>query len=183
MMITRRGRLTALAAFGGLALAACSSSPTSAPPAGGGGAHSVVTIHTLSGGGKVLAAGDGHTLYMSNQEKSGKLMCRSSACTTIWMPLTVPTGQHLRVPSGVMGTLSTVTRPDGSKQVTLNRAPLYTFALDHAAGQANGNDAHDSFDGVHFTWHAVTVSGAAAPGPSRSSGNGGGYGGGYAGGY
>lgn len=175
-MITSRGLLI-LAASGGLALAACSSSPTSTPAAGGG-AHSVVAVRSVPGIGKVLAASDGRTLYLSNQEKSGKVLC-TSGCTTIWMPLTVAKGQQLSTPSGVKGKLSTVSRTNGLTQVTLNRTPLYTFALDHSADQAKGNGAQDSFNGVHFTWHAATVSGATAPAPSSPSGTGGGYGGGY----
>jgi predicted lipoprotein with Yx(FWY)xxD motif len=177
MMITKRSVL-ALAAFGGLALAACSSSMTSAAPAGGGGTHAVVAVRSVPGVGKVLTAGDGHTLYMAKQEKSGKLFC-TNGCTSIWMPLTVAKAQHLSAPSGVTGNLSTVTRPDGSKQVTLNRSPLYTFALDQSAGQTKGNGVNDNFNGVNFNWHAATASGAAATAPSGSSGNGGGYGYGY----
>jgi predicted lipoprotein with Yx(FWY)xxD motif len=174
MVIIARAVL-AFAAFGGLAVAACSSSTTSAAPAGGGGAGTTVTVHTVSGTGQVLTADDGHTLYMSDQEMSGRLRCTSSECTSFWMPLTVAKGQQPSAPPGVTGDLSTVTRPDGSKQVTFNGAPLYTFSLDHAAGEAKGNGFTDSFNGVHFTWHAATPSGAASAGTSSPS-SGGGYG-------
>jgi predicted lipoprotein with Yx(FWY)xxD motif len=76
----------------------------------------------------------------------------------------------------VSSKLATLTRPDGSKQVTLNGAPLYTFSFDHAAGDLKGNGFKDTFNGVHFTWHAATVTGAAAPAPSASASSGGGYG-------
>jgi predicted lipoprotein with Yx(FWY)xxD motif len=180
MLINSRSVL-ALAAFGGLVLAGCNSSTTSSAPAGGGGTggtggtHTVVTVHDASGTGQVLTNAAGHTLYLSDQERSGKLMCTSSACTTFWTPLTVATGQQPSGPSAVMSKLGTVTRPDGSKQVTLNGAPLYTFSFDHAAGDAKGNGFKDSFDGVHFTWHAATVTGVAAPPPPMSSSGGGGY--------
>jgi predicted lipoprotein with Yx(FWY)xxD motif len=131
----------------------------------------MVAFRNVSGIGKVLTAGDGHTLYTAEQERSGKLSC-TSACTTIWKPLTVVTGQQPSAPSSVRGKLSTVTRPNGLNQVTLNGAPLYTFSLDHAAGQTNGNGAKDSFNGVHFTWHAATATGAAAPAQTNSSGSG-----------
>lgn len=173
MIVTARGVL-ALAAFGGLALAACSSSTTSSAPAGG---SSTVAVRSVPGTGKVLTAADGHTLYMSEQEKSGKLLCTSSECNSFWMPLTVAKGQQPSAPSGVGSKLSTVTRPGGAKQVTLNGAPLYTFSFDHSAGDTKGNGFKDSFNGVHFTWHAATISGTAAGGSSStSSSSGGGYG-------
>ncbi|HZC51029.1 MAG TPA: hypothetical protein VE441_00825 [Mycobacterium sp.] len=176
-MINARSVL-AIAAFGGLALAACSSSTTSSAPAGGGGsgaANTVVTVRDVSGTGQVLTNDAGHTLYMSDQEEHGKLICTTSECTTFWTPLTVSSGQRPSGPSGVMSKLATVTRPDGSKQVTLNGAPLYTFSFDHAAGDLKGNGFKDSFGGVNFTWHAATVTGAAAPPPSMTSSSGGGY--------
>lgn len=133
-------------------------------------------MRTVAGTGKVLTAGDGHTLYMSQQEvMSGKPLCTSSECTSFWMPLTVAKGKQPSAPSGVSVTLSTVSRPDGSRQVTLNGAPLYTFSFDHTSGQVKGNGFRDSFNGVHFTWYAATTSGAITGGSSSSSSPGGGY--------
>jgi predicted lipoprotein with Yx(FWY)xxD motif len=175
-MINARSML-AIAAFGGLALAGCSSSTTTSAPAGGGGtggAHTVVAVRDASGAGRVLTNGAGHTLYLADQERSGKLICTSSECTTFWTPLTLASGQQPSGPSDVMSHLGTVTRPDGSKQVTLNGAPLYTFSFDHAAGEVKGNGVKDSFHGVKFTWHAATVTGAA-PAPSAPSSGDGGY--------
>lgn len=177
-MINARG-LVAIAAFGGLTLAACSSSTKSseptAPGGGGGSSDPVIAVRDVSGTGQVLTNGQGRTLYMSDQEKSGKLICTSSACTTFWTPLTVASGQKPTGPTDVSSMLSTVTRPDGSKQVTFSGAPLYTFSFDHAAGDTKGNGFKDTFDGVNFTWHAATANGAAAPAPSTSSSGGLGY--------
>ena len=173
-MINARNVL-AIAAFGGLTLAACSNSANSAgPPAGGaGGANEVVGVRQVSGIGPTLTNSAGRTLYMSDQEKNGKLICTSSECNTIWTPLTLASGQQPSGPAQVSSKLATVTRPDGSKQVTLNGAPLYTFSFDHAAGQVNGNGFHDSFSGVHFTWHAATATGTAATATSAPTNNGG----------
>ena len=174
MIIARS--LLAIAAFGGLVLAGCSSSATTSAPAGKGGtggAHTIVAVRDASGAGQVLTNSAGHTLYVADQERSGKPVCTNSDCTTFWTPLTLASGQQPSGPSGVMSNLGTVTRPDGSTQVTLNGAPLYTFSFDHAAGEVKGNGVKDSFQGVNFTWHAATVTGAAPAGSASSRGNGG----------
>jgi predicted lipoprotein with Yx(FWY)xxD motif len=46
----------------------------------------------------------------------------------------------------VTGTLATITRDDGSLQVTYNGLPLYFFSGDQAAGDAKG---------VYTNWEAV----------------------------
>jgi len=170
---------------GVLALAACSSSGGSssgATPASGGG--TTVAVRSVSGTGNVLTDAQGHTLYASEQEANGKVMCTSSACLTFWQPLVVADGMPSG-PSSITAKLTTVARPDGKMQVALNGAPLYTFTEDHSAGQVSGNGFKDSFGSQHFTWHVATPSGiATAPAsPSGGASTSGGYGGGGNGGY
>ena len=160
-------------------LAACSSSassPSGSGPSGSGTDGTTVAVRTVSGA-QVLVDGSGRTLYFSEQERAAhKVLCASSGCTAVWVPLTVPAGNQPSGPADVTGELSTLSRSDGGRQVAFNGAPLYTFAFDHAAGQANGNGQHDSFDGVDFSWQAATVAGAPAPSmPPTSPGYGGGY--------
>jgi predicted lipoprotein with Yx(FWY)xxD motif len=50
-----------------------------------------------------------------------------------------------------MGALATITRDDGSTQVTYNGWPLYRFARDTAPGQINGQGI-TAFGG---TWSAA----------------------------
>jgi predicted lipoprotein with Yx(FWY)xxD motif len=69
-----------------------------------------------------------------------------------------------------------VKRPDGSQQLTYKGMPLYTFAQDTAAGQANGQGIKDV-----GTWNAVTTGAANASSQPASSApaapsSGGGYG-------
>jgi predicted lipoprotein with Yx(FWY)xxD motif len=90
----------------------------------------------------------------------------------VWHPLVAPSGGK---PSGGVGSLGVVRRPDGTEQVTYKGMPLYTFAQDTAAGQANGQGIKDV-----GTWSAVTAGAStpakpATPAPASSSG-GGGYG-------
>ncbi|HEY7890909.1 MAG TPA: hypothetical protein VIC05_01730, partial [Solirubrobacteraceae bacterium] len=80
---------------------------------------------------------------------------------SVWHPLTVPSG---KTPSGSVGSLSVIKRPDGGNQVAYHGMPLYTFAQDKAAGEAHGQGFKDV-----GTWMAVTVSGSAATGTGGSS--------------
>jgi predicted lipoprotein with Yx(FWY)xxD motif len=126
-------------------------------------------VRSVSGTGDVLVDAKGRTLYIADQEMTGKVLCSSDACTAIWTPLTVAAGQQPTGPSQVSSMLATVKRPDGSLQVAFNGAPLYTFSFDHAAGDVGGNGQKDSFGGTDFSWHTATASGAApAPAPSTS---------------
>jgi predicted lipoprotein with Yx(FWY)xxD motif len=114
-------------------------------------------------GGTVLVNSQGMTLYHLSAEQSGKFICTTTACLQVWHPLTAPAGA---IPSGSVSSLSTVKRADGSVQVTYKGAPLYTFAQDKGAGEANGQGIKDV-----GTWSAVTVT--TAPATPSSSGSGG----------
>jgi predicted lipoprotein with Yx(FWY)xxD motif len=172
-----------LIAVGVLTLAGCgSNSGTSSTATSAGSSGDTVTVRH-DGGQTLLATSSGRTLYLSDQEH-GHVLCTSGACEAIWNPLTIAAGGHLRAPSSIASQLSTVKRPDGSKQVALDGRPLYTFSFDHSAGQVNGNGQHDSFDGTSFSWHAATPTGSASAGqaaatpssPYSSGGSSGGYG-------
>lgn len=148
-----------------LILAACSSGATTAPSqppaasvappasvapasAGGSSSSSGETVEAESVGtiGTVLVAGsNGMTVYTFTKDvkDSGKSAC-NAGCIDKWPALTAtgtPTGGD-----GVTGKLGTITRDDGTTQVTYNGLPLYFFANDKAPGDANG---------VYANWEAV----------------------------
>lgn len=171
-MINTRSWLV-VAGFGAMALVAgCSSSGGSGSGSAAGGM--TVALRNVSGD-EVLVNASGHTLYTSEQEQSGKIVCATSDCEAIWTPLTIAKGQQPTGPSGVAGKLGTIKRPDGSIQVTYRGGPLYTFTFDHSAGEVSGDGKKDSFNGTNFVWHAATANGAAVA-PSVSSSGSGGYG-------
>jgi predicted lipoprotein with Yx(FWY)xxD motif len=130
-------------------------------------------------GATVLVNAQGITLYHLSGEQNGKWICTSAGCVQAWHPLSAPTGAS---PTGSVGSLATVKRPDGTMQVTYKGMPLYTFAQDQQPGDAKGQGIKDV-----GTWTAVTAStapssppatstpAAPAPAPAPSSG-GGGYG-------
>jgi predicted lipoprotein with Yx(FWY)xxD motif len=109
----------------------------------------------------------GFTVYWFVPDTSTTSKCTGS-CATFWPPVAGPASAM----SGVTGTLSTITRPDGTKQATYDGHPLYTYAGDTAPGQAKGNGLNAS-GGL---WYEMTVSGStpgAGTGASPSASKGG----------
>jgi predicted lipoprotein with Yx(FWY)xxD motif len=119
---------------------AAEASPTTGAantPASGG----IATIVTAEAGelGTILTTLDGYTLYVfaNDVAGSGTSACEGG-CADAWPPLPVagePSGGE-----GVTGELDTITRTDGSVQVTYDGKPLYLFANDAAPGDTNGKD-------------------------------------------
>lgn len=137
----------------GTATAASSSSATAAasrtatPAASSSAASTVGTAANSTLGKTILVNAQGMTLYKYDRDTSGTSNCTGS-CATAWPPLTVTSGASPSGASGVTGTLATITRTDGAKQVTYNGAPLYTWTQDTKAGDVTG-------DGVN-SFHAAT---------------------------
>lgn len=143
-----------------------SGAPASSPPATGGSGTSTTTVKTAKiGGATVLTNAKGFTLYTFALDTAGKSNCNGT-CAHYWPPLHGPATAG----PGVKGKLGTTTRSDGSKQVTYNGHPVYTYVGDTAPGQAHGNGLKLS-GGI---WHEA-VAGMAAPAPAHSSSSGGGY--------
>jgi predicted lipoprotein with Yx(FWY)xxD motif len=85
--------------------------------------------------GNVLVDGKGMTLYMFTPDTATTSAC-SGGCATNWPPLT---GGTPTLGTGLDASdFRTITRSDGTKQVTFHGHALYTFANDQSAGQTNG---------------------------------------------
>lgn len=181
------GRRRGLVVAGGVAaaallLAACSSSSSSStttttgtpatssttssattPSSSTPSSAAVVTVATVGSHGAVLVNAKGFTLYTYTPDGTGPSTC-TGACAKAWPPLTLPAGTT--TPYGgtsvQAGDLGTVTRSDGTLQVTYQKKPLYTFAGDTAPGQANGQ-------GVGGVWFVVPVSAGAVSVPSQGA--------------
>ena len=150
-------------------LVGCRLKPAASSPAASGGA--TLTARTI-GSQQVLTNSAGLTLYWFVPDTSTTSKCTGS-CATYWPPVKGPATAG----SGVTGTLSTITRSDGTMQATYDGHPLYTYAGDTAPGQAKGNGLNAS-GGL---WYEMTVSGAtpaagAGASPSASASKAGGYG-------
>jgi len=126
--------------------APASAAPPSVAPSATAGTVEARPVGSL---GTVLVAGsNGMTVYIFTEDvkDSGKSAC-SGDCLTAWPALTVPAGGTPIAGTGVAGTLATITRDDGTLQVTYNGLPLYFFANDQAPGDAAG---------VYEKWEVVT---------------------------
>jgi len=145
----------------GSSSAAGASSAASASASSSGTALKTATI----GGVAVLTNAKGLTLYSFAPDTATKSKC-NGACANYWPPVKGPAAAG----PGVTGTLTTITRSDGSMQAAYDGHPLYTYVGDTAPGQAKGNGLNLS-GGV---WHVVSASGGGAPAQSPSSGSGGG---------
>ena len=159
---------TPAAAAGSSAASSPAASASASSPAAAGG--STLDVKTI-GSQQVLTNSAGLTLYWFAPDTSTTSKCTGS-CATYWPPVKGPATAG----SGVTGTLSTITRSDGTTQATYDGHPLYTYAADTAPGQNKGNGLNVS-GGL---WYEMTVSGStpaagAAASPSTSSKGGYGY--------
>ncbi len=118
-----------------------------------------LVVATVGSLGTVVTDARGYTVYVFAKDKPSVSTC-SGACATAWPPLLAGSGEiELQ---GIDRTLvGTIIRDDGTRQVTLNGAPLYRYAKDSQPGQANGQ-------GAGGTWFAATPDGRQATAASDS---------------
>jgi len=186
------GALTAAAAF---ALTACMSSSGSGsssdsssattsttPPAATSQAAPATSndVHVVSDPtlGSIIVDAKGFTLYRFDMDTAKPSVSNcTGGCATAWPPSVAPAASSAvkGIDSKLVGS---ITRADGSKQLTVAGWPMYTFASDSKPGDIMGQ-------GAQGTWFAVTPTGAKAkattsttstmaPAPSSSdSGSGG----------
>jgi predicted lipoprotein with Yx(FWY)xxD motif len=139
----------------------------------------VLTTKTSSGG-SFLTNSAGRAVYLFLADSTGKSAC-DGACAAAWPPV-VATGQPTAAGGAQSSDLGTITRSDGTKQVTYDGHPLYYFVGDTGPGTDKGQGV----DGFGAKWWlvaptgssittAVTVGGSGASSPPASSGGGGGY--------
>ena len=125
--------------------------PTSATAAP---ASPTLAIGTTTKLGQVVVDQSGRTTYVFDKDTPGTTTSAcTGACASLWLAVTA-TGTPSAA-AGISGTVGVITRPDGTRQVTLNGRPLYVFNGDHAAGDANG-------DGIAGIWHAARPTPTAA---------------------
>jgi predicted lipoprotein with Yx(FWY)xxD motif len=135
-----------------------------------------VTLKTEAGtAGTWLADQTGRTLYIFTKDTTSASACYG-ACATAWPPLTT-TGAVTASGNASAGQLGTITRTDGTKQVTYAGHPLYYFQSDTSPGMIKGQ-------AVQGVWFLLGPAGnviqppapppAPAPKPTPTKGGGGG---------
>ena len=147
-------------------VAACSSGATSssaaapaASPAGGSSSSASASGGTVittakSSAGTVLATSSGRAVYLWVKDTGDMSNC-NGACAGAWPPVTT-TGTATASGGATASEIGTITRSDGTKQVTYDGHPLYYFSGDSGPGTANGQGS----DAFGAKWWLVTPTGS-----------------------
>jgi predicted lipoprotein with Yx(FWY)xxD motif len=100
-----------------------------AAPAAATSDSSLVTTFRHPAFGRVLARPDGQALYYWSVEKRDRFRIHcTGSCAKLWPPLIVRRGGTVAATRrGFSGRFGVVRRPDGRRQLTYNRLPLYTY--------------------------------------------------------
>ncbi|MFG3120319.1 SCO0930 family lipoprotein [Streptomyces sp. NPDC048197] len=134
--------------YGGQAGGDSGKSAQTGPSAG------TLALHQDAKLGPVVTDSKGMTLYRFDKDTAEppKSNC-SGSCATTWPP--VP-ADGSSAPAGIAkSALGSVTRADGTKQLTIGGWPAYRYAKDTKAGDTKGQ-------GVGGTWNALTAEGKKA---------------------
>ncbi len=175
--------LASLAAAAGLALTACGSddpspsagSPAPPPPtAVASSAAPAVEGETVSVKaatsplGQILVDPEGRTLYAFTNDTQAQSTC-TGTCAEAWPPLRVAATWTV-APGLDAGVFSTVTRDDGTLQLTAGQFPLYYFSGDARPGDVNGQGSGNVWFVVDPKAQVLTAAGpTAAPAPAPTT--------------
>jgi len=133
-------------------VSAGSPTTTSKPASSGPVALVKVTTTPL---GKIVTTADGSTVYLFKPDTATASVC-IGACAGSWPPVTVtgtPTADGIDAKL-----LGTVTRDDGTMQLTIAGHPVYRYAGDSQPGDTTG-------EGVGGKWFVLGPDGSIITGP------------------
>ncbi|HEX5404483.1 MAG TPA: hypothetical protein VFX16_19525 [Pseudonocardiaceae bacterium] len=110
--------------------------------------------------GTFLTDQTGKALYVYTPDTTTMSNCNGT-CATLWPPVT--SNDMVSASGGAMAAdLGTITRSDGTTQITYAGHPLYYYEGDTAAGQTNG-------EGLMNIWFLLSPSGVRIVGPATGS--------------
>jgi predicted lipoprotein with Yx(FWY)xxD motif len=164
---------TAVIPLTALAVAACggggtaTASPPAAPSKSTTAPAQKATVRVANSRlGRILVDSTSHTLYLFKADSGTSSAC-SGACAVAWPPLR--TGAAPGASGGANAALlGTISRSDGSKQVTYNGHPLYTFVRDRKPGDVTGQ----GLTAFGAAWFAVSPAGNQISSQSIGHGHG-----------
>lgn len=99
--------------------------------------------------GSFLVGRNGMTLYTYAKDQAGTSTCYAQ-CAQTWPPYLVSPGVQPKLQTGISSVLTdTITRADGTTQLTYRGLPLYYYAGDSRESDAGGQ-------GLGGVWYVVT---------------------------
>jgi predicted lipoprotein with Yx(FWY)xxD motif len=134
---------------------AATTTPSSTASAPSAAAATTVSVKHASKLGTILAAGPKKmTVYLFEADKGSSSSC-SGACASAWPPVTT-SGKALAGAGSNGADLGTLTRPDGTTQVTYKGHPLYYFVKDKDSGDSYGQGSK----AFGASWYVLAPSGS-----------------------
>ena len=121
--------------------------PPASPAASEAAGSYVIDVAESPALSTFLVGEDGRTLYIFDKDTATASAC-VGGCAQAWPPFVVEGDEAATAGDGVTGALATITRADGTTQVTYDGHPLYYYAADVQAGDTNG-------EGVGGVWHVA----------------------------
>jgi predicted lipoprotein with Yx(FWY)xxD motif len=122
-----------------------SSAPAASGSSAAGGSSSsssvITTATAASGGSTFLTDGTGRAVYLWAKDSGSTSAC-SGACASEWPPV-IANGTVTASGGAQTSELGTITRSDGTKQVTYKGHPLYYFADDSGPGMSTGQGSNE----------------------------------------
>ena len=152
----RTRALAVVVAAAALTLAACGSDePATGPGPAATTPATVLTLNSTKQLGTVVVDANVNTLYRYDQDSANPptATCLDD-CAEDWPPVLTDPSEKPVLEGIDEAAFGTVTRPDGSVQVTIGGWPVYRHA-DSAPGATDGN-------GVDDTWFAIQPDGSKA---------------------
>jgi predicted lipoprotein with Yx(FWY)xxD motif len=121
--------------------------------ASGAGVATVSVVHNGELGSILVAGPKQRTVYLFAADKGPTSTC-SGGCAEVWPPLTT-SGSPKATGGAHSADLGTITRSDGTKQVTYKGHPLYYYVGDPKSGDTSGQGI-SSFGAA---WYVLSPSG------------------------
>jgi predicted lipoprotein with Yx(FWY)xxD motif len=116
-------------------------------------------VATASAGqlGTILTDGQGATLYLFEKDTPNHSNC-TGTCAADWLPFTTTGTAATAGPGTSAAMLATITRADGSTQLTYNTHPLYYYSDDKKSPGSIEGQGSNEYGGL---WYTVSPGGTA----------------------